>query len=66
MNTPLNIKKSVGTYGYKMCRREHHEICELARNRKLTLSGLIRGLLRQWRAEQKLEGRAAGAEPHDK
>jgi hypothetical protein len=53
MNTRLTAKTSVGTFGFRMCRREHHEITEVARRRQFNLSGLIRGLLREWRAQQK-------------
>lgn len=49
MNTNLHPdQRSVGTFGFKMARREHTRIAIAAQNNKLTLSGLIRGLLRQW------------------
>jgi len=52
MNTDVNIKKPTGLYGYRMVRGEHSEIEKLARHNNVSVSGLIRGLLREWRARQ--------------
>jgi hypothetical protein len=49
MNTNLHPdQRSVGTFGFKMAHCEHTKIAIAARDHKLTLSGLIRGLLREW------------------
>lgn len=61
MNMKLKIEnKPVGTFAYRMCRREHEELAALARFRNRTLSGLIRGLLRQWHDDIRKEGLAHG------
>jgi hypothetical protein len=52
LNTQINQTPRSAIFGYRMARREHHEIASLARNHQLTTSGLIRALLREWRAQQ--------------
>ncbi len=53
MKTCIDTNKlSVGTFAYKMAHREHTKIAIAARDHKLTLSGLIRGLLREWHHRQ--------------
>lgn len=44
MNTRLKIEnKPIGTFGYRMCCPEHHDLAVLALARNHSLSGLIRG-----------------------
>jgi len=53
MNSKINTQTlSIGTFAYKMARREHNEIATLAQRRRVTVSGLIRGLLRDWHHAQ--------------